>query len=199
MQILLCFESQKTNCTEYSSFAVYNLRFSVLSCTRLKPYGWGSVRVLLMLWKYLLWPLLSSYPTEKKNIRVHCSLVLIFLNDIKTIISLWQNFTRHDETDAAFRPVSYPMPACKKNSTFPCERHCKWLCKAVLFSQIMFFVNWPTLQDILLNWEPEFSSSGLLTYMFKSVSFLGSVLKIELYHFLLTASIKSYHALLYIF
>lgn len=105
MQILLCFESQKTNCTEYSTFAVYNLRFSVLSCTRLKPYGRGSVRVLLMLWKYLLWPLLSSYPTEKKNIRVHCSLVLIFLNDIKTIISLWQNFTRHDETDAAFRPV----------------------------------------------------------------------------------------------
>lgn len=42
---------------------------------------------------------------REKNIRVHCSLVLIFLNDIKTIISLWQDFTRHDETDAAFRPV----------------------------------------------------------------------------------------------
>lgn len=52
---------------------------------------------------------------REKNIRVHRSLVLIFLNDIKTIISLWQNFTRHDEADAAFRPVSYPMPACKKN------------------------------------------------------------------------------------
>lgn len=78
---------------------------------------------------------------REKNIRVHRSLVLIFLNDIKTIISLWQNFTRHDETDAAFRPVSYPMPACKKNSTFPCERYCKLFGKAVLFSQIMFFVN----------------------------------------------------------
>ena len=33
MQILLCFESQETKCTEYSTFAVYNLRFSVLSYT----------------------------------------------------------------------------------------------------------------------------------------------------------------------
>ena len=38
---------------------------------------------------------------REKNIRVHCSLVLIFLNDVKTIISLWQSITRHDETDAA--------------------------------------------------------------------------------------------------
>lgn len=55
---------------------------------------------------------------EKYILRVHCSLVLIFLNDIKTIINLWQNFTRHDETDAAFRPVSYQCRHVSKIKLF---------------------------------------------------------------------------------
>ena len=87
MQILLCFESQKANCTEYCTFAVYNLRFSVLSCTRLKPYGRGSVRESFDVVKIFIMAIAEQLSNREKNIRVHCSLVLIFVNDIKTIIS----------------------------------------------------------------------------------------------------------------